>query len=56
MTGDDRFKIVFEQAEDGSFIAYCPNLTDCRAQGKNYLEALQKLKQLIVKRMKEEKK
>lgn len=50
---DDRFKIIFEQNEDGSFIASYPELPDCQAKGDTYLLALQNIKKMIVKRLKE---
>lgn len=48
-----------EQDEDGVFIAECPALQGCYAQGKTYEEAIENIKDVItmcIEELKQEKK
>lgn len=52
-------QVVIEQDEDGMFVADCPALQGCYAQGKTFEEALNNVKDVIVmciEELKEEKK
>jgi predicted RNase H-like HicB family nuclease len=39
--------VIIEQDEDGVFIAECPALQGCYAQGKTYEEAIENIKDVI---------
>jgi len=41
-------QVVIEQDEDGIFIAECPALHGCYAQGKTFEEAIKNIKDVIV--------
>jgi predicted RNase H-like HicB family nuclease len=41
------FQVIFEQDEDGWYIAECPALKACYTQGKTYEEALENIKDVI---------
>lgn len=41
-------QVVIEQDEDGIFIAECPALQGCYAQGKTFEEAIKNIKDVIV--------
>lgn len=52
-------QVIIEQDEDGVFIAECPALQGCYAQGKTYEEAIENIKDVItmcIEELKEEKK
>ncbi len=52
-------QVIIEQDEDGVFIAECPALKGCYAQGKTYEEAIENVKDVItmcIEELKEEKK
>ena len=52
-------QVVIEQDEDGIFIAECPALHACYAQGDTYEEAIENVKDVIamcIEELKEEKK
>lgn len=40
-------QVIIEQDEDGVFIAECPALQGCYAQGKTYEEAIENIKDVI---------
>ena len=39
--------MIIEQDEDGIFVAECPALQGCYAQGKTYEEAIENIKDVI---------
>jgi len=39
--------VIIEQDEDGIFVAECPALQGCYAQGKTYEEAIENIKDVI---------
>lgn len=41
------FRVIFEQDEDGVFIATCPTLPGCISQGKTHAEALANIKDVM---------
>lgn len=41
------FKVIFEQDEEGYFVASVPTLPGCHSQGKTYEEALKNIKEAI---------
>ncbi|MBF0533228.1 MAG: type II toxin-antitoxin system HicB family antitoxin [Candidatus Omnitrophica bacterium] len=41
------FRVLFEQDEDGVFIAKCPTLPGCISQGKTHEQALANIKDAI---------
>lgn len=41
-------QVVIEQNEDGLFIAECPSLHGCYAQGETFEEAIKNIKDVIV--------
>ena len=41
-------QVVIEQDEDGIFIAECPALQGCYAQGETFEEAIENIKDVIV--------
>ncbi|MDP3111985.1 MAG: type II toxin-antitoxin system HicB family antitoxin [Thermodesulfovibrionales bacterium] len=50
---------IIEQDEDGVFIAECPALQGCYAQGKTYEEAIENIRDVIamcIEELREEKK
>ena len=52
-------QVIIEQDEDGIFIAECPALQGCYAQGKTYEEAIENIKDVItmcIEELKEAKK
>lgn len=52
-------QVIIEQDEDGVFIAECPALQGCYAQGKTYEEAIENIKDVItmcIEELREEKK
>lgn len=52
-------QIIIEQDEDGIFIAECPALQGCYAQGETFEEAIENIKDVIamcIEELKEEKK
>jgi len=52
-------QVIIEQDEDGIFIAECPALQGCYAQGKTYEEAIKNIKDVIamcIEELREEKK
>ena len=52
-------QVIIEQDEDGLFIAECPTLQGCYAQGKTYEEVIANIKDVIamcIDELKEEKK
>ena len=52
-------QVIIEQDEDGIFIAECPALQGCYAQGKTYEEAIENIKDVIamcIEELREEKK
>lgn len=52
-------QVIIEQDEDGVFIAECPALQGCYAQGKTYEETIKNIKDVItmcIDELKEEKK
>ena len=53
------FQVVIEQDEDGVFVAECPALQGCYAQGDTFEEALENIKDVVtmcIEELKEEKK
>jgi len=40
-------QVIIEQDEDGIFVAECPALQGCYAQGKTYEEAIENIKDVI---------
>jgi predicted RNase H-like HicB family nuclease len=40
-------KVVIQQGEDGYFVANCPSLKSCWAQGKTREEAIQNIREAI---------
>ncbi|MBI4684489.1 MAG: type II toxin-antitoxin system HicB family antitoxin [Nitrospirae bacterium] len=52
-------QVIIEQDEDGVFIAECPALQGCYAQGKTYEEAIENIKDVIamcIEELRDEKK
>jgi len=52
-------QVIIEQDEDGVFIAECPALQGCYAQGKTYEEVIENIRDVIalcIEELKEEKK
>ena len=52
-------QVIIEQDEGGVFIAECPALQGCYAQGKTYEEAIENIKDVIamcIEELREEKK
>lgn len=52
-------QVIIEQDEDGIFIAECPALQGCYAQGKTYEEAIENIRDVIamcIEELREEKK
>jgi predicted RNase H-like HicB family nuclease len=52
-------QVVIEQDEDGVFVAECPALQGCYAQGDTFEEALENIKDVVtmcIEELKEEKK
>lgn len=52
-------QVIIEQDEDSVFIAECPALQGCHAQGKTYEEAIENIKDVIamcIEELREEKK
>ncbi|MEK6673036.1 MAG: type II toxin-antitoxin system HicB family antitoxin [Nitrospirota bacterium] len=52
-------QVIIEQDEDGVFIAECPALQACYAQGKTYEEAIENIKDVItmcIEELKQDKK
>ena len=41
------FQVIIEQDEAGYFVAECPALKACYAQGKTYEEAIENIKDVI---------
>jgi len=50
------FTVLFEQDEDGYFVASVPNLSGCYTQGKTLEQAKQRIRQVIKLCLKDEKK
>lgn len=42
-----QFPIIIEKDEDGLYIAKCPVIQGCYTQGKNYREAMERIKEAI---------
>jgi len=42
-----KFRVIFEQDEDGVFVAHCPALPGCVSQGKTRDEAQANIKEAI---------
>jgi predicted RNase H-like HicB family nuclease len=42
------FQVIVERDEEGFFVAECPSLRACYAQGKTYDEAIENVKDVIV--------
>jgi len=42
-----RIQVIIEQDEDGVYIASCPSLQGCYAQGDTFEEALENIKDVI---------
>ena len=42
-----KFSVLFEQDEDGVFIAHVPSLPGCHTQGKTLAEAERRIKEAI---------
>ncbi len=52
-------QVIIEQDEDGIFIAECPALQGCHAQGKTYEEAIENIRDVIamcIEELRDEKK
>ncbi len=52
-------QVIIEQDEDGIFIAECPALQGCYAQGKTYEEAIKNIRDVIamcIEELRDEKK
>ncbi len=52
-------QVIIEQDEDGVFIAECPALQGCHAQGKTYEEAIENIRDVIamcIEELRDEKK
>ncbi|MEK7119665.1 MAG: type II toxin-antitoxin system HicB family antitoxin [Patescibacteria group bacterium] len=50
------FTVLFEQDEDGYFVASVPNLSGCYTQGKTFEQAKRRIRQVIKLCLKDEKK
>jgi antitoxin HicB len=42
-----KYRVVFEQDEDGMFVATCPSLPGCLSQGRTRQEAQQNIQEAI---------
>lgn len=49
------FTVVFEQDEDGYFVASVPSLSGCHTQGKTFEQAKRRVKEVIELCLEEEK-
>ncbi len=43
-----KFKVILQEAEEGSYIVSCPALPGCHSQGDTVEEALENIKEAIV--------
>jgi len=53
------FQVIVEQDEDNIYVASCPSLQGCYAQGDSFEEAIENIKDIIkmcLKELKDEKK
>jgi len=41
------FPVIIESLKEGGFLASCPSLQGCRAEGKTYTEAIENIQDVI---------